>query len=311
MKATSSKKQSSLLRKTCLGLFVLLAFLITGTTVYLASTHSDILAFYSNLANPYMRFVYIPSGLRKEEVAARFQKALGWNQKQVTEFLQSAPKEGNISLDGYYMPGTYWVSVNSTGIDVAHTMLQQFDSVVSSQVLGQGLASSTSVEGLLQTYGAKNVTSVAMATRVKNSKNLSSNKISLDTAIRIASIIQREAAGPQDMNIISGVIWNRIFGGIRLDMDSTLQYAKGNQNDWWPQVTGKDKYIDSPYNTYQNGGLPPSAIANPSLAAIEAAYNPAKTNCIFYLHDKDGNIHCTSSYEVQKENVQKYLVGMK
>ncbi len=72
-----------------------------------------------------------------------------------------------------------------------------------------------------------------------------------------------------------------------------------------------DKYIESPFNTYQNVGLPPSAIASPSLAAIDAAYNPAKTDCIFYLHDRYRKIHCTTNYQAHKANVQKYLIGRK
>jgi UPF0755 protein len=154
-------------------------------------------------------------------------------------------------------------------------------------------------------------------------------KINLDTAVRIASIIQREAAGDVDMRIISGVIWNRIFRGMTLDMDATLQYAKASEQEaliesaldnpnksasstaivWWPRVASKDKYIDSPFNTYQNKGLPPTAIANPSLKAIAAAFNPAKTDCLFYLHDDNRGFHCTKTYAEHKENVQRYLVG--
>ncbi len=135
------------------------------------------------------------------------------------------------------------------------------------------------------------------------------------------------------MNIVSGVIWNRIFKGMSLDMDATLQYAKASEQEkalasaiageassstldadsitWWPKVESKDKYIDSPFNTYQNDGLPPTAISNPSIAAIKAAFNPAKTDCLFYIHDNYRNIHCATTYAVHKQNVQKYLVGRK
>ena len=112
-------------------------------------------------------------------------------------------------------------------------------------------------------------------------------------------------------------------------MDATLQYAKANELasaassidaagvyssstfDWWPTPESKDKFIDSPFNTYQNKGLTPIAIANPSIDAISAAYNPAKTDCLFYLHDNNGKIHCSNNYQAQKDNVQKYLVGQR
>jgi UPF0755 protein len=185
-------------------------------------------------------------------------------------------------LDGYYLPGTYWVRLGAGGSEVARQMLDAFNAKVSDQVLSEG-----------------------------PKKNAANSKINLDTAVRIASIIQREAAGKKDMNLISGVIWNRLFKGMSLDMDATLQYAKGDEENWWPVVHGSDKNIVSPFNTYKNKGLPPTAIANPSVDAIKAALNPEKTNCIFYLHDNSRNIHCTATYAAHKANVQRYLVGQK
>ncbi|MBP6974425.1 MAG: endolytic transglycosylase MltG [Candidatus Pacebacteria bacterium] len=282
------------------------SILMTGTTTFLYKFGLDPLEFYSNVANPYMKLVNVPAGLRREEIALKFAKILSWDQENIDGFLDTAPKDERGTLDGYYLPGPYWVKTTSTGPDVAHQMLRNFNSKVSEQILNKKTSSSASV---------------------KNS-TVGSQKINLDTAVRIASIIQREAAGDVDMRIISGVIWNRIFRGMSLDMDATLQYAKASEQDmsdglvasaststkpivWWPRVASKDKYIDSPFNTYQNKGLPPTAIANPSLKAIAAAFNPAKTDCLFYLHDNNRGFHCTKTYEAHKENVQRYLVGKK
>jgi UPF0755 protein len=94
---------------------------------------------------------------------------------------------------------------------------------------------------------------------------------------------------------------------MNLDIDATLQYAKGNaETGWWPQVHPRDKKINSPYNTYTHKGLPPGPISNPGLAAIEAAYNPQKTNCIFYLHDKNRKIHCSETYAEHKNFIDIY-----
>ncbi len=129
-----------------------------------------------------------------------------------------------------------------------------------------------------------------------------------DTAIKIASIIQREAGGKNDMALISGIIWNRIFNGMKLQIDATLQYAKGSEEDgWWGEVSPEDKKIKSSYNTYLHEGLPPSAIANPGIEAIYAAYNPQKTSCLYYLHDKNRKIHCAATYEQHKKNIEVYL----
>lgn len=137
------------------------------------------------------------------------------------------------------------------------------------------------------------------------------DKMNLATAVKIASIIQREAAGPEDMKVISGVIWNRIFRGMNLDMDATLQYSKGATGDWWPQVTASDKRLESQFNTYKYKGLPPTAISNPSIDALYAAYNPAKTDCIFYIHGPDRDFHCSATYEQHKQNISLYLLGRK
>ena len=74
-----------------------------------------------------------------------------------------------------------------------------------------------------------------------------------------------------------------------------------------PRVRAKDKYLDSPFNTYENEGLPPAAIANPGEAALEAALRPEDTACLFYIHDRNRNIHCASDYATHKKNIARYL----
>ena len=115
--------------------------------------------------------------------------------------------------------------------------------------------------------------------------------------------------GPSDMPLIAGVIWNRLENDQRLQLDASIQYAKGKiDGQWWSVVTGTDiKNIDSPYNNYKYSGLPPTPIANPGLKAIDAVLNPTKTDCIFYLHDRSREIHCAVTYEEHLENIEKYL----
>jgi UPF0755 protein len=133
------------------------------------------------------------------------------------------------------------------------------------------------------------------------------NNFDTDTILTIASIIQREAGSKSDMYLVSGIIWNRIFTNMSLQMDATLQYAKGTaENGWWPKVVPDDKYIESPYNTYKNKGLPPSPIANPGFAAIHAALHPKETECIFYFHKNRKN-YCSKTYEEHKRKIDLYL----
>ena len=230
------------------------------------------LSFYENLANPSVRIVRVQEGLRKEEIAEVMTRMLGWNDFQKTEFINAHLAFNRPNLEGHYFPKTYMLSKNDDPFDVSTTMFREFS------------------------------TQTATIQKPKSNKVLNQ-----DTVLKVASIIQREAAGKNDMRLISGIIWNRIFTGMKLQIDATLQYAKGNEEDgWWKQVTTKDKKIDSPYNTYLYKDLPPSPIANPGLAAIYAAYNPQKTSCLFYLHDKKRNIHCANTYEQHKINIDKY-----
>ena len=264
-----------------LSLTVIIAFFFIMGVTYIKSNidSGGPLAFYFNLANPYMRYVKIDPGMRMEEIADKLAKILSWTEKNKQEFLDSAPMDDNGPLEGFFMPGSYWINVNATGKEVANQMLEEFNKQVGDKILGDPLAKK------------------------------GTQKINLETAVRIASIIQKEAAGPNDMRLISGVIWNRLFKGMNLGMDATLQYAKGDEDNWWPSVLSQDKRIDSPYNTYTNIGLPPTAISNTSIDAIKAAYNPQKTDCMYYLHDNNRNIHCSKTYSQHKNNIQTYLIG--
>jgi UPF0755 protein len=135
-------------------------------------------------------------------------------------------------------------------------------------------------------------------------------QVPLEQALTVASLIEREAGSWDDMRMISGIIWNRLFKGMKLQIDATLQYAEANQRagktGWWPSVEPKDKYIKSAYNTYQHVGLPPAPIANPSLAAVLAALNPKKTDCLYYFHDSHGVFHCSKTYAEHVKLLKKY-----
>ena len=230
------------------------------------------LSFYENLANPSIRIIRVEEGLRKEQIADVIGSKLGWDESQKIKFVNAHLTLNTTNLEGHYFPKTYMVSIEEDPLGVTATMFHEFSK---------------------QTATVK--------------KPISKQVINQDTAVKIASIIQREAAGKEDMKLISGIIWNRLFSGMKLQIDSTLQYAKGTEADgWWEQVEPTDKKLNSPYNTYTNKGLPPSPIANPGLAAIDAAYNPQKTSCLFYLHDKNRKIHCASTYAGHLKNIERY-----
>ena len=120
----------------------------------------------------------------------------------------------------------------------------------------------------------------------------------------VASLVEREAKRSQDRPLIAGVIYNRLQVGMKLDIDATIQYALGS---WKKDLTLEDLQIKSLYNTYTNLGLPPAPICNPGLASIEAAINPAQTDYLYYMHDKNGVAHFAATIEEHNANVAKYL----
>jgi len=219
-------------------------------------------------------FVNIPAGTRQEQVAADFGSRLGWTSKQRATFIAEAKALQPDLPQGSTVPGIYFASVN-TPQDIASLVHDRFNDQILSRY-------STSTE----------------------------DQVPLADAMTVASLIQREAGGWDDMRMISGIIWNRIFAGQKLQIDATLQYAEANQTGakggWWPSVEPKDKYIKSAYNTYQHAGLPPGPIANPSIAAVVAALNPKKTDCMFYFHDSHGVFHCTKTYAQHVALLRKY-----
>jgi len=239
----------------------------------MSGMRAAVLQTYENIAHPGTAVVLVYPGLRKEEVAALFGKKLKWTDTEKKEFVLLSPDNSLEKGEGYFYPDTYYIPHASTTPAAVH------DEVVA-----------RFHDEVLKRYATSTATIV-----------------NVELALKIASIIQREAAGKHDMAIVSGVIWNRIFKDMTLDMDATLQYAKGNEKiGWWPRVVSKDKYIDSPYNTYQNGGLPPTPISNPSIAAINAALNPKKTDAIFYLHDRRRRIHTAKTYKQHVANINKF-----
>ena len=219
--------------------------------------------------------VTIRPGFREEQVADAFARELDWNTNQRSVFLKQLKVAEPIMGEGQFVPGVYAVRGLMAPGDVQIMLSEQFNHEIVARY-------STSTEEL----------------------------VPLDDALTIASMLEKETSDPGEMRIISGIIWNRLWSGMNLQIDATLQYAKATNaksiKTWWPPVLPKDKYIKSPYNTYMNKGLPPGPIANPSTAAVLAALNPKKTDCIFYFHDKHGGFHCSPTYKQHVALLKKY-----
>jgi UPF0755 protein len=117
--------------------------------------------------------------------------------------------------------------------------------------------------------------------------------LTLQQAVTLASIVQKEAVVPDEMPMIASVFYNRLAAGMKLESDPTVQYALGYndaQKSWWTNpLSTADLSIDSPYNTYANADLPPGPICNPSLAALSAVAHPAQTPYYYFRAKCDGS----------------------
>ncbi len=227
---------------------------------------------YQNLASPVSRILIIRAGDRKEEVVKSFGDILRWDASERKVFENSIAGTTPKIAEGKFFPGRYVVDKDAIPEVVAGKVLEEFEVQVGSRYTAE-------IDAV----------------------------VPFEDAMVIASLLEREAYDFTDMREISGVIWNRLFVGMNLQLDATLQYARANKGDkeWWPVPVPDDKYIKSPYNTYQNGGLPPTPISNPSPEAILAALNPKQTECMFYFHDKKANFHCTKTYEEHVAKLKK------
>jgi len=104
----------------------------------------------------------------------------------------------------------------------------------------------------------------------------------------IASLVEREARVPEDRPHIASVIYNRLRLRMTLGIDATIQYAVSGPDGWRTSLRQSDLQIDSPYNSRLREGLPPTPIASPGLASLQAAAKPSTSDDLYYVADPAG-----------------------
>ena len=171
-------------------------------------------------------------------------------------------------LEGYLFPDTYEFYVNGKASSALDKLISTFNSKMDDDML-------------------------------KQASEQTGWNMDLEKVMIVASLIEKETDGTDHAKIAS-VIYNRLYGagdkggtyGL-LQVDAALLYALPDHEG---PITNSDKEIDSPYNLYKKAGLPPTAIANPGWASIQAALQPADTDYYYYALGKDGHHRFFTNY---------------
>ncbi len=211
--------------------------------------------------------ITIPEGKRADEIADMLQEHYPAFQESWRTTLQDN--------EGYLFPDTYSFAKDATIEQIVATMRENFE----------------------KKYAAI--------------PNTNKSSLSKEKLVIIASMVEREARFAQDRPLVASVIFNRLAINMGLQLDATVQYALGYQpaeKTWWKKnLTLQDLDIKSPYNTYDNTGLPPTPIANPGIQALTAVLEAPETDYIYYITDpKTGKNVYARTLEEHNANIKKY-----
>ncbi len=168
---------------------------------------------------------------------------------------------GGKSIEGFLFPATYEFSQYTSSAELVRDQLRSFR----------------------KQWGK-------VSLRYAKSKNLTPYDV-----LVIASMIEKETVAPAERRLVSAVIYNRLRLGMPLGIDATIRYGRnvpGNES-----LKQSDLESDDPYNTRKRVGLPPTPIANPGLASIRAAANPARVDYLYFVRKPDGVRHFFTASE--------------
>ncbi len=226
--------------------------------------------------------ITIPEGFNARDIAARLEE------EDITEpeaFIEEAGKRFRLFVpfevpveknennpEGFLFPDTYRFVKNMAPGNVANTMLGRF------------------------------------AVEWSEDFNTKAKELGLTPyeVVILASLIEKETSVSGERRLISSVYHNRLKRGMRLQCDPTVIYGIMQEREFDGNLTKADLLTPSQYNTYLNSGLPPTPIANPGKASIDAALNPAKTKYLYFVSKNDGTHQFSETLVQHNQAVRKY-----
>ncbi|MDX6768883.1 MAG: endolytic transglycosylase MltG [Elusimicrobiota bacterium] len=207
--------------------------------------------------------VVIPEGFMARQIAERLEAAGVAKAAEVMKLV------GDRRLEGRLFPSTYQIPLNHGAERVLKMMNDEFE------------------RQIVAAYKAASPRPV----------------LSLEDALILASIVEREAVLPAERPMIAAVYLNRLKKGMRLQADPTTQYALGH---WKKVLTRSDLQNPSPFNTYAHKGLPPAPICSPGRGSFEAVLKPASTRALYFVADTTGGHVFSETNEEHSAARQRY-----
>ncbi|MFB8394635.1 endolytic transglycosylase MltG [Streptomyces yangpuensis] len=220
------------------------------------------------------RRLTIPEGWRASQVYAAVDRELklppGSAKAAALAVAPALPAEAKGNPEGYLFPATYPVTSKTTPATLLAHMVRTAHEKLATKAVADGGRS----------HG---MTPYQTAT--------------------MASVIEAEAENRADMGKVARVVHNRLAKSMPLQMDSTINYALNRST---VDTTLSDTRIDSPFNTYERQGLPPTPIDNPGLEAMAAAVAPTPGNWLYFVTVKPGDTRFSATYEEHKKHVAEF-----
>ena len=196
--------------------------------------------------------VTIPEGLRLSQIIARLGSSTAFPASAYAAAAKNVaalglPSYADSKLEGYLFPATYQIQPGMSPTDVLKTMVARFN---------------------------QESDSISLPAAAK------AGQVPVAHVMVIASLIQAEGGRLSDFPKIAEVIYNRLNNNMKLELDSTVEYALGK---YGIIATNDQLQVNSPFNTYLHTGLPPSPIDSPGDAAIKAALHPAHGTLLYFV----------------------------
>jgi UPF0755 protein len=246
---------------------------------YLFERDANAPAVYERLVRGdiYFHTVTIPEGYTSFDIARLIEEAgLGSSQAFLTIVQTNTDLISDLapeakSLEGYLYPETYQFTRTQSLKDMAAAMVKHF------RQIAQQIGLSSDVQ----------------------------------RTVIMASIVEKETAVPEERPLVASVYYNRLARRMALDADPSIIYALLLSGKYQGALHHEDMFVQSPYNTYRNPGLPPGPIANPGRGSLEAAMHPQSSPYFYFVSDANGHHRFAQSIEEHNRNVVAYRKAMR